>query len=325
MRHPDVQHSSIVVDATYLCNASCRYCQWGSPTTPGRIHRPLKEILIPAATLSNLGTKRVVISGGEPRLHPELEQILSYYANLVDEVVIITNGYGLTPSVISGLLGAGATGVTVSLDSVDPMEAFLTRATTPQTHNEILSNLRAISSMPRNFDFGINSVVSHITANWMTVSGMLEFGKQLGVESVKFQPIFDDGYASKHAPDLLLTSEDVDSLLDVAHRLETIEHPVTNPAEFWVDVATLAGGNLLPPHNCGLGPLQSISVRGNLGICFWVNSSSYGSSSSVITKSDSQRVQKIFEGEKQKCKVGFHCFCTQEIGHKWSTQKPKKY
>lgn len=325
MRHPNAQHSSIVVDATYLCNASCRYCQWGSPKTPGRIHRRLEEILIPATTLSNLGIKRVVISGGEPRLHPELEQILSYYANLIDEVVIITNGYGLTPSIISRLLQAGATGVTVSLDSVDPMETYLTRATPPQTHKEILSNLRAISEMPKNFEFGINSVVSHITANWMTVSGVLEFGKQVGVESVKFQPIFDDGYASKYASHLLLTSEDVDSLLEVADKLDTIEHPLTNPAEFWVDIATLAGGNLLPPHKCSLGPLQSISVRGNLGICFWVDSSSYGSSSCVITTSDLQRVQTHFEDEKKKCKVGFHCFCMQEIDHKWLKEKPKKY
>ena len=311
------QKSTLVVDVTYLCNAECRYCQWGNDETPGRVSRSLKEILIPAETLTNLKTKRIVISGGEPRRHPDIEHILRYYRNLVDEVVIMTNAYGLTDTEIKKLLNAGATGFTVSLDSMNIMESFLTRSTPSHLYKETLSNLENNFKTSRNFEFGINSVVSHITANWNTVSAMLEFGQKMRVDFIKFQPIFDDGYVSRNSPDLLLSNEDTPYLLDIASKLDTITHPLTNPPDFWIDVAKMASDQPLSAHQCGLGSGQSISVRGNLSMCFWVESSLYGDSSKNMSKNKLLNVQTNFEKEKQKCKVDFHCFCNQSIDHTW--------
>ncbi len=307
----------LVIDVTYLCNAECRYCQWGSNETPGRIPQSLKDILIPTETLTNLGIRRIVISGGEPRLHPEFDSILGYYRNLVDEVVIMTNAYGLTNTEIKKLLDAGATGFTVSLDSIDNGESFLTRSTSSLIHKEIISNLENIFKTPRDFEFGINSVVSHITANWKTVSALLEFGQKIGVDFIKFQPLFDDGYVSKNSPDLLLSHDDEKSLLEIASKLDTLFHPLTNPPTFWTDIAKMVDGKSLPAHKCGLDSKQSISVRGNLSMCFWVNSSAYGISSKAMSKNNLLKVQTNFEKEKQKCKVDFHCFCNQSIDHTW--------
>ena len=88
--------NTVVIDITYFCNATCKYCQWGSDKTPGRINIESTKTLIDPEMLKNLETVRIVISGGEPRLHPDLEKIVQYYRKYVQEVVIITNGYGLT-------------------------------------------------------------------------------------------------------------------------------------------------------------------------------------------------------------------------------------
>ena len=106
-----------MVDVTYMCNAACRYCRWGDHATQGRVARSLDEVLIPEETLKMLGTRRVVLSGGEPRLHPDLDYILGHYGGLVDQVVVISNGYGLDRRAAERLLEAGATGITISLDS----------------------------------------------------------------------------------------------------------------------------------------------------------------------------------------------------------------
>lgn len=311
------QKPTLVVDITYLCNATCRYCRWGTNETPGRTSRSLGEILIPVETLTNLGTKRVVISGGEPRLHPELDQILHYFSKRVEEVIIITNAYGLDINEVEKLLDWGATGFTVSLDSVDPMESFLTRFTPPQLQKEMLTNIETISKMPRNFEFGINSVVSHVTGNWTTVSNLLKFGSGIGIDFIKFQPVFDDGFVAKNSPDLLLSKKDVPSLLEIAKKLDTVKHPLTNPSEFWADLAVISEKRFLPSSGCGIGPGDSISIRGDLKICFWVDSSSYGISSEPVGRSDLLNIQSGFEGKKQKCKVDFHCFCNQRINHTW--------
>ena len=311
------KQQSIVVDITYVCNATCRYCRWGDAKTFGRTACSLEDILISSETLQNFGTKRIVLSGGEPRLHPEIKQILHYYHDLVDQVVVITNGYGLTKTEAKKLLDYGATGFTISLDSINSMESFLTRSTLPHIHKKILESIEDICTMPHDFECGINSVVSHITANWMTVKELLEFGRGVEIDFVKFQPIFDDGYASKNAPELLLSSEDVTYLLEIAAKIDTLDKPLTNTVEFWRDVAALAGGKTLPAKGCGLDSAHAMSVKGKLGMCYWIPSQ-YGSTSDIIDEENLLKVQTEFDGKKQSCSVDFHCFCNQGINHKWS-------
>src|SRR5260370_41065806 len=156
--------NNTVIDLTYLCNATCKYCQRGDRLTIGRTHRPLEDILMPEGVLRSLGTQRIVLSGGEPRLHPHLEHVLHYYHELVDDVIVISNGYGLDVREVTRLVDAGATGLTISLDSVSSDMALATRETPSSLHAQILSNLRIIAAEPRKFELGINSVVSHMTA-----------------------------------------------------------------------------------------------------------------------------------------------------------------
>ena len=308
-----------VVDVTYLCNATCRYCRWGDGSTPGRVAQDLEKVLIPADTLEMIGTRRVVISGGEPRLHPRISEILEHYRSLVDEVVVITNGYGLDMDNAGALLDAGATGITVSLDSVNAMESFMTRRTPPALHAEILSNLEGMAGPGRRFELGVNSTVTTVTSNWITVGDLLRFGAKLDLDFVKFQPIFDDGYVSANSPDLMLGSDDMAPLLEVASRLETIHHPPTNPSGFWADVAELAGGGRLDPSECALGSSDAISVGGQLSICYWVGSSRYGHSD----RPDYAAAASRFEVDKQRCRVGFHCFCNQGMGHAWRANQAR--
>lgn len=276
--------------------------------------RGLDEVLMSNDMLKMLGTRRVVLSGGEPRLHPDLDKILEYYGSLVDQVVVISNGYGLDRRAAKKLLESGATGITISLDSTDPTESFLVRRTPPTLHREILKNVMDMASL--GCELGINCTVSRVTANWITVSDMLEFGMKAGVDFVKFQPIFDDGYVGEHSNDLLIQPEDAPYLLDIASKLESVAHPPTNPPGFWMDVATLAAGNSLPPGECALGESDAISFGGRLAICAWVESSYYGTVDGTMR--DTKSVRKHFEADKMKCRVGNHCFCNQGLRHVWS-------
>lgn len=305
-----------VLDVTYMCNATCRYCRWGDDATPGRVARNLDELLVSEETLKMLGTRRVVLSGGEPRLHPHLDHILEYYGGLVDQVVVISNGYGLDRTVAKRLRAAGATGITISLDSIDAAESFLVRRTPPALHREILNNVADIAGL--DCELGINCTVCRVTANWITVNGMLEFGADMGVDFVKFQPIFDDGYVGTHSKDLLLQSDDAPYLLDIASRLESIRHPPTNPPGFWTDVAALAAGLDLPPAKCALGGSDAISVGGRMAICYWVESSYYSSPNGMLR--DPETVRRRFEADKMRCRVGNHCFCNQGMEHVWIQQ-----
>ncbi len=309
--------NTMVMDVTYHCNAMCRYCQWGDKSNPNSIHRPLADVLLPVQTIKALGTERVVLSGGEPTVHPELGQILSYYRRLVDEVIVVTNGYGLDGRGLQYLLGNGATGITISIDSTHPDEAMITRQTSGELHGKVLSTLKQISQQPRGFELGINSVVSHPTANLATVRDILAFGRSIGIYFVKFQPVFDDGYVSRNAPDLLLGRRDVPELLGISRFIREASSPDTNPPAFWENLAVLAQGGSLSPESCGLGQRNAIATAGKVNVCYWVDSSSFGTSASSLTPDAAIGVRTNFETVKLGCKVGYHCFCNQSLSHNW--------
>jgi len=315
------QIPTTIVDVTYQCNATCKYCQWGNPNNPLRRHLDLQEILLPAETIKALGTERIVLSGGEPRLHPQLPEILSHFRRLVKSIIVITNGFGLDRKEVLQLTEYGATGVTISLDSTLPAEEMLTRETSLDVHRQIISNLGDICKSPREFELGINSVVSHVTANWKTVREILEFGYTLGVDFVKFQPIFKDGYVELNAAHLMLSPSDFPRLLEICDRLETIQHPPTNPPEFWKNIADLTAGKELSSTSCGLGPRHSIAIRQNLKVCYWLDTVSFGNTSSKLEIENALAVRKNFQLANLKCKVGFQCFCTQDLFHTWETKK----
>ena len=309
--------NTAVVDITYMCNTTCKYCQWGNKSTAGRVHKQPSEAILSRETLKALGAERVVLSGGEPRLHPNLEEIVQHYRDSVDDVIIITNGYSLTPIEATRLADIGVTGITVSIDSMFAEEATLTRETPFQLHNTILKNLEKIARSREDLELGINSVVSHITANRRTVDGLLNFGRCLDLDFVKFQLIFNDGYIGRTTPDLLLTRNDAVNLIDIALYIETISSPATNPAEFWRNSAALARGEEFSPIGCGLGPRYSIATREKVNICFWLDESNFGKLTSKISREEADRIRRRFEEDKLSCKVREHCFCNQSLSHTW--------
>jgi MoaA/NifB/PqqE/SkfB family radical SAM enzyme len=70
--------------------------------------------------LARLGTQIITISGGEPLLHPELDEIIRAVRSHDVIATIITNGYLLTPERIERLNRAGLEHLQISIDNVNP-------------------------------------------------------------------------------------------------------------------------------------------------------------------------------------------------------------
>jgi MoaA/NifB/PqqE/SkfB family radical SAM enzyme len=70
--------------------------------------------------LADLGTSIVTLSGGEPLLHPELEEIITAMRRRGVLAGMITNGYLLTPERIQRLNRAGLDHLQISIDNVMP-------------------------------------------------------------------------------------------------------------------------------------------------------------------------------------------------------------
>src|SRR5271163_2096940 len=101
------------------CNLSCAYCnEYDKVSNPVATAEMLRRIEI----LAGMSTGIITISGGEPLLHPELDEIIRAIRRQGAIATIITNGYLLTPERIKRLNRAGLEHLQISIDNVMPDE-----------------------------------------------------------------------------------------------------------------------------------------------------------------------------------------------------------
>jgi MoaA/NifB/PqqE/SkfB family radical SAM enzyme len=101
------------------CNLACKYCnEYDDFSKPV----PTDVMFQRVGKLAELGTSVVTISGGEPLLHPELDQIIARIRQHGIVAGMITNGYLLVPERIERLNRAGLEWLQISIDNVNPDE-----------------------------------------------------------------------------------------------------------------------------------------------------------------------------------------------------------
>jgi MoaA/NifB/PqqE/SkfB family radical SAM enzyme len=99
------------------CNLSCSYCNefddHSAPVATGDLMRRIDR-------LAALGTGIITLSGGEPLLHPDLDDIIGRIRAHGAIATLITNGYLLSRDRIARLNRAGLDHLQISIDNVVP-------------------------------------------------------------------------------------------------------------------------------------------------------------------------------------------------------------
>lgn len=112
-RHPILAHLIV----TRRCNLACAYCnEYDRVSQPV----PLGLLLERVDRLALLGTQVITLSGGEPLLHPEIEQVVARVRRQGLLAGMITNAYLLTEARIRALNRAGLDHMQVSIDNLQP-------------------------------------------------------------------------------------------------------------------------------------------------------------------------------------------------------------
>ncbi len=99
------------------CNLSCAYCnEYDDHSKPV----PIEELFRRVDRLASFGISIVTISGGEPLLHPDLDDLLRHIRRRGIIAGLITNGYLLTAERIERLNRAGLEHLQISIDNIIP-------------------------------------------------------------------------------------------------------------------------------------------------------------------------------------------------------------
>ena len=131
------------------CNLSCTYCnEFDNFSKPV----PTELMLRRVDKLADLGTSVVTISGGEPMLHPDLDDIIHRMRQRRVVSGLITNGYLLTADRIHRLNRAGLEWLQISIDNVNPDDVS-------KKSLKVLDRKLQLLAEHADFHVNINSVV----------------------------------------------------------------------------------------------------------------------------------------------------------------------
>jgi MoaA/NifB/PqqE/SkfB family radical SAM enzyme len=137
------------------CNLSCKYCnEYDDFSKP----IPLETMKRRIDDLARLGTTIVTLSGGEPLLHPDLDEIIAHMRTYPIIVGMITNGYLLTADRIQRLNRAGLDHLQISIDNVMPDDVS-------KKSLKVLDKKLQLLAEHADFHVNINSVVGSGTRN----------------------------------------------------------------------------------------------------------------------------------------------------------------
>src|SRR5215831_9716280 len=143
--HPIVAH----IVPIRRCNLACTYCnEYDDFSQPV----PLAMMLGRIDRLVELGTTVITISGGEPLLHPELDEIIRHIRRRGSIAGMITNGFLLTQKRIEELNDAGLEHLQISIDNTKPDEVSKKSLKTLDQKLELLAHYAC-------FQVNINSVL----------------------------------------------------------------------------------------------------------------------------------------------------------------------
>src|SRR5579871_753094 len=131
------------------CNLACTYCnEFDDFSKPV----PIEEMYRRIDKLGALGTSVVTISGGEPLMHPELDDVIYRIRQNGMIAGLITNGYLLVADRIQRLNRAGLEWLQISIDNVNPDDVS-------KKSLKVLDKKLQLLAEHADFHVNINSVV----------------------------------------------------------------------------------------------------------------------------------------------------------------------
>jgi MoaA/NifB/PqqE/SkfB family radical SAM enzyme len=143
--HPVLAH----IVPTRRCNLACTYCnEFDDFSKPV----PTEEMFHRIDRLAALGTSIISFSGGEPLLHPDLDDLIARIRRHGVIAGMITNGYLLTADRVQRLNRAGLEHLQISIDNVMPDDVS-------KKSLKVLDRKLQLLAEHADFHVNINSVV----------------------------------------------------------------------------------------------------------------------------------------------------------------------
>jgi MoaA/NifB/PqqE/SkfB family radical SAM enzyme len=209
------------------CNARCAFCGFALDKLPREDWKYVsRESAVEAVEiLSRHGVRYLEIDGGEPLLHPDLEDIVRRASALKMKVLLVTNGFLLQEKIIRRLAEVGVNGFIISIDAATAEQHEANRGL-PGLCVRIREANRIISSL------NLTSTASTTMSRLVDYHALPDFLESLNFSSVTFSyPLtaLRSNYLGYAQSDLIdFSSEELVGAFEKVKQMKK-RFPVVNP------------------------------------------------------------------------------------------------
>ncbi len=200
--------TNLRISLTQKCNLDCFYCHEEGEKNNHNTALEVEEVKEIIETASELNMYKVKFSGGEPLLHPDIEEIIDHSAEYMNDVSITTNGVLLAEKA-EELKDAGLDRVNISLDVDDP--EIYERITCKDELSKVKEGIKRASEVGL-YPVKINMLLMK-GLNDKAVEGMMRFASEADaiLQVIEMtgneQEVDEDFYREYHEPLEELASE----------------------------------------------------------------------------------------------------------------------
>lgn len=213
------------ISVTDQCNFRCAYCMPKEIFGPDYVFLPKSallsddEIVMAARSFAALGVQKIRLTGGEPLLRRDLDQLIGRLSSEVgvQDISLTTNG-SLLPRYAERLKAAGLRRVNVSLDSLDPSRFALMNGNR-STPESVLKGIDAAEEV--GLPVKVN-MVAKLGLNDQDILPMVEYFRERRL-TLRFIEFMDVGETNKWKLDSVVPAADILAAIASRYQFEPVD------------------------------------------------------------------------------------------------------
>lgn len=274
----------VELDPTSMCNLACPDCISGSLLNQDEI--PSERLLALTNEMIESGVKAVIlIGGGEPMMHPAIEEVIGRLGDAGIKIGITTNGLYLKKYL--DVTSAHASWVRVSMDAgtTETFNRIRPSRTGKSLFSSAIKNMEAFARVKRGKlgysfmvfnegSYGFKGIpirtgalddVKHITTNVHEIYQAAKLARDIGCDYFEVKPMYDVDHYAIMQPESITAI--IDEQVSLAKTLETDDFKVLEASKLW---ASLHGESNLEPkeyRRCAIAQVRTLITPSGVYVC----------------------------------------------------------
>jgi len=274
---PAASLDNVFIDLTSRCNLNCSYCFNYETVHDNHTDLPVRIVEKLLEDPLAEGVSSWFLSGGEPLLYPQLDELLALFQKHGVRPKIASNGYMMSPIITDKLISFDVNSVQFSIDTLDENQFRVLRDGSVDVLQRTIDNLKyAVSSPLRTV---VSSVLTKINSE--NICSMMTYFSNLGVDSYTLY-LYTPGINLPNMHDFVLTPPEVLVLLDnlIQYYYDHINTRIIDTNLPWIEGTAFfnkwKGKIDLRTHGCGAGQFTlSVNVNGKVSPCICQDSDDF--------------------------------------------------